>query len=260
MTFTMRNACNGLFLRSQFPAPSQVMHPNKPQFTLRSIALLLSIIGVYLAIFRVLTPEWRFLMGVATFGLGASLASMYVTRPWSRIPGWCMLFAVSLVSAWYLWRGLYPDMYYMEGWALTIVLWGGVLAGCLSMMAASLAASDRKPRSLSRCELAFVIIPFATTLLLAFQIPLRIGAAIAVPTLAQTASEPDLGAGRELPCGLYTFRLPANRGTAEKPVFYRLSRDGESAFVYSPLGIDKIVYNSGSKGRLFGDWYWIKED
>ncbi len=32
------------------------------------------------------------------------------------------------------------------------------------------------------------------------------------------------------------------------------------AFAYSESGIDDLCYNSGSKGHLLGNWYWMKED
>ena len=43
-------------------------------------------------------------------------------------------------------------------------------------------------------------------------------------------------------------------------VYFVLADHSESAFVYSPSGIADIEFNAGSKGHLFGDWYWIKED
>ncbi|MGI9242170.1 MAG: hypothetical protein ACR2RV_15330 [Verrucomicrobiales bacterium] len=43
-------------------------------------------------------------------------------------------------------------------------------------------------------------------------------------------------------------------------VFFRFRNDSESAFIYSENGIKNLCYNSGSKGHLVGNWYWMKED
>ena len=43
-------------------------------------------------------------------------------------------------------------------------------------------------------------------------------------------------------------------------VFFQFLHDGEAAIIYSESGIDELCYNSGSKGHLFGNWYWMKED
>jgi len=236
---------------------------HKPQFTLRSLVLLVTLIGAYLAIMRALEPEWRLVLAVAGVTLAISLACLVASGKTARSVRWCMLIAVSVASAWLLWLGFHPAMYYMAGFFLVIMLWGGVLMGSLIISITSLASSGSvAPGIKTREERAFLIIPLVTTLLLAFQIPLRLGAATAIPTLASKISEKDSGRSvEEQRCGLYTVRLPGRRrGRTPEQVYFVLADDLESACVYSPSGIDDISYNSGSKGRLFGDWYWIKED
>ncbi len=66
--------------------------------------------------------------------------------------------------------------------------------------------------------------------------------------------------------GLYEFSAKATNIRHQSGVdsgnqmVFILSEDIESAFIYSPEGIDNLVYNSGSKGALFNDWYWMKQD
>jgi hypothetical protein len=211
-----------------------------------------------------LQPEWRLLLTVAGVTFAISLACLTASDKTARSVRWCMLIAVSIASAWLLWLGLYPSMYYMASFSLVIMLWGGVLASCLIITITSLAISGSVARGTKTTieERALLIIPLVTTLLLAFQIPLRLGAATAIPTLASKINES--GSGRSVEqqrCGLYTVRLSGrHRGRTLEQVYFVLVDDSESAFVYSPSGIDNIFYNAGSKGHLFGDWYWIKED
>ena len=61
--------------------------------------------------------------------------------------------------------------------------------------------------------------------------------------------------------GIYSIRQQAHRRChREDRIYFTLANDSEAAFVYSPSGIDALCYNSGSKGHLSGDWYWMAED
>ena len=62
--------------------------------------------------------------------------------------------------------------------------------------------------------------------------------------------------------GVYSFFQLAQRRCSHDPerIYFRLSNDKEAGFVYSESGIDNLCYNSGSKGHLSGNWYWMAED
>jgi len=143
----------------------------KTQFTLRSLALLVTLIAAILAIMRVLEPEWRFAVAVGSATLAISSACLAAAGRTNRAVRWCLLVAVSIASAWLLWLGLHPGMYYMAGFLFAIMLWGGVLTGSLVM---AITSSDSRgsdaPGIKTTGERAFLIIPLVTTLLLAFQI------------------------------------------------------------------------------------------
>ena len=237
--------------------------PHKPQFSLRSLAILVAVIGAILALFRVLQPEWRIVTGVAIVVIFISLVSLISTqrRPSRRLSKF-FLIVVALASAWFLWLGIYPAMYYMLGLFLMLVIWFGVLMACLTLSITSFASpASSGTRVPTRVEIALLVVPFVTTLLLALQIPMRIAAINVVPTLANRVSSNQAAAAAELQCGLYSFKVPGKRRAASPDVLYfQLAKDSESAFVYSPSGIDDIHYNAGNMGRLFGDWYWICED
>jgi hypothetical protein len=179
--------------------------------------------------------------------------------------------AVSLPAAGLLWLGHHPKLYYMGGPVFVVLLWLGVAALYLCRTAISGARTFTGPAmsplraATTGFGRAFFLIPLAATLLIAFQIPLRLGFLTAWPALARLVEDagtdgvPRLAADQR--CGLYTISSTDNR-TCHVPgrLFFVFADDPESAFIYSPSGIDHLCYNAGSKGHLFVDWYWMKED
>jgi len=235
----------------------------KLQFTLRSLMLLVTLFAVMFAIMRALEPGWRVVLAIVGVFLAISAVCLAAPGKPARFVRRGMLIAVAVASVWLLWLGLYPSMYYMADIFFIFLLWCGVLLVSLMIAIKSLASSESSALGIkTKEERAFLIIPLVTTLLLAFQIPLRLGAATAIPTLESKISKEDSGGSvEEQRCGLYTVTLPGKRrGRTPEQVYFVLADDPESAFVYSPSGMDDISYNAGNKGHLFGDWYWIKED
>ena len=103
-----------------------------------------------------------------------------------------------------------------------------------------------------------------------FEAPLRVWFLTARPGLTRLVNEDALEESPKLTedtrVGLYvvsaevTNRQRAGRWDDSRLLVFILADDHESGFIYGPGGIDDLRYNTGSKGHLFGDWYWMKED
>ena len=61
-------------------------------------------------------------------------------------------------------------------------------------------------------------------------------------------------------CGIYPIRKAHRRCHRQDRIYFQFRNDGESAIIHSESGIDDLCYNSGAKGHLIGNWYWMKED
>lgn len=234
----------------------------KQQYTLRHLALAITLTCISLALMVALRPEWRLLLGLAGVVSLICAACFSAAGETNRFATRSAVVAVSIASGAILWQGLHPAMYYMLGFSLVLMLWIGVLVGCLIIMIRSTHHSDRQALVRTKREQrAYVVIPLIATLLLAFQIPLRIGAAAAIPNLASEMIKRERATFSEKRFGIYTVQLPAKRrGGSADQLYFPLADGWESAFVYSPKGPGGIIYNEGSQGHLFGDWYWIAED
>jgi hypothetical protein len=154
-------------------------------------------------------------------------------------------------------------MYYMVGVVLVIFLWFGVAAAYLirSVFVCGLTGSDRLalPRTSWLRKQMCILVPFTVTLLVACRIPLHMGFLTAWPGLTVLVEKGVLDADQR--CGLYTISA-AQRRKCHVPgrIIFILADDAESGFIYSPNGIEDLCYNSGNKGHLFGNWYWMTED
>ncbi len=192
-------------------------------------------------------------------------------RWWLRPIGWPMFTAVGMVAVWLLWLGLHPSLYYMADVFLLFYFWMAVGFAYLArtlirrFVASTVDAPATPVASAWRREAMLFSIPLIVTLLIALRVPLRIGFLTARPgltRLVETAQEgrmPQLSEDQR--CGLYTISAMANRTCHIKGrIMFILADDAEAGFIYSPNGIDDLCYNSGSKGHLWANWYWMKED
>src|SRR5262249_33648527 len=120
-----------------------------------------------------------------------------------------------------------------------------------------------------RRDALFFLIPLATTLLIGFKVPLKIGFLTALPGMTRLVDStpgdrvPRLSADQR--CGIYSISASASARFGGRPrnegrIIFILADDHEAGFIYSLNGIDDLNYNSGSAGHLFGNWYWMKED
>jgi hypothetical protein len=173
-----------------------------------------------------------------------------------------------------LYFATHPSFYYMT-WV--VCLQAQILLAVLSYIVFLIVCftSNRLPRAqFQRLHrqwqfsfIGLILIGFAV----AVQLPLRIAFLISKPALEQAISIP----------GVFTNGIPndirgLHRISAEKTnerlkwnreadvnsgkLLFVLADDSESAFIYSPNGIDDLAYNSGDCGHLIGNWYWMKED
>ncbi|MDF1837244.1 MAG: hypothetical protein P1V35_05200, partial [Planctomycetota bacterium] len=60
--------------------------------------------------------------------------------------------------------------------------------------------------------------------------------------------------------GLYHIGNAERRCHDKERIYFKFQDDSESAIIYSETGIEDLCYNSGNKGHLAGNWYWMKED
>ena len=172
----------------------------------------------------------------------------------------------STLSAIVLWEARLPGFYYLLFIFFLTFLWMGVLGFIsLRMLFALAVRRQTEQPQLLRGWRSVLLVPTLATALVAFKLPLHLGFAFAQPTLDHVI-ESDLQPGDPLAisrasAGPYTIFQQARRRCHDKDrIYFTLSNDSEAGFVYSPSGIEDLCYNSGSKGHLSGNWYWMAED
>lgn len=167
-----------------------------------------------------------------------------------------------------LYKALFPSFYYMAWIFWMLMLWGlaavAFLGHCLVLWI--IARCKRVPLPPSPLTgtgfIAGMLI--LVTLLVGFKLPLRTSFLLARPglekALAEHSDDLDQIGQRHYNFGIYSIRR-AYRGCHKKDrIYFQFRDDAESAIIYSESGIEDLCYNSGNKGHLFGNWYWMKED
>ena len=173
---------------------------------------------------------------------------------------------VSGLSAVVLWRAMLPSFYYMRFIFFLTMLWGSIsLALSIRVVIALVGTFLTKRAALWTGWRSVVLLPAVVTLLVAFKAPMHLGFAFARPALDQVIKMDFEPSGSfsisKASVGPYSIYQQANRDCHDKSrIYFTLSNDVEAGFVYSTTGIDDLCYNSGSKGHLSGNWYWMAED
>lgn len=166
---------------------------------------------------------------------------------------------------------LFPDFYYFTGGFLFIA--ASFLA--ISLLITKIALLSHLPESarqgrawkLNWKHAALALILLWTSIY--FQLPLKFGFLTIHSKLEKIAAETDPHSTNILTTDIKSllYHISATR-TNERShdrsnpakILFTFANDWESAFIYSPTGIDDLTYNSGNAGHLFGHWYWMKED
>ncbi|MEM7386338.1 MAG: hypothetical protein AAF514_15460 [Verrucomicrobiota bacterium] len=189
----------------------------------------------------------------------------------SHIPGGTVLDKISLTlvaagSGIVLYEGLFPSFYYMTWLGYLMLLWAFFAFTSLIQIIVSLAVAKWKKWPITLpAGLGFTFgWLLLVTLLIGFKIPLHASFLLAKPGLEEALAQhhddlTKIGVVSHN-YGLYQFRKADRRCHRKDRVFFQFSNDGEAAIIHSTSGIDDLCYNSGNKGHLFGDWYWMKED
>jgi hypothetical protein len=167
-----------------------------------------------------------------------------------------------------LYLALFPSFYYMVWLFFGIVLWGLVAFAYLCQaLALWLTACSKRVAmpSPGPGSSGFIIgMLVLVSLLVGFKVPLHASFLLARPGLEEALAEhsDDLDEiGRRYDnFGIYSIRKAHRPCHKKDRVFFSFRNDGEAAIIYSESGIDDLCYNSGNKGHLFGNWYWMKED
>lgn len=171
---------------------------------------------------------------------------------------------LALVSL-FLWSAR-PAFYYME-FALLILLAPLALGGIILLV--WLYRKQKKRPEFPALTPLFIltgVLLLALLVSLPFQAPMRLAFLTAKPALeeavAQWRTAGDSSTGEELTTGLYSFQGATSNPKRNPPgaLIFRFKSDHEQAFIHSPEGIENLSYNSGTKGHLIGDWYWMCED
>ncbi len=191
-----------------------------------------------------------------------SNASAWWQRPFDGFT----LTMVALGSGALLWNALFPGFYYMAWVFFVLMLWAGLaLLLFIRLLIAGIGTrSAGRPVVWSGWK-SVVAIPIVLSVVILLKLPLYAGFALAEADL-DLAVRQDQRPGDEFPLaryryGIYGIRQEAHRRCHHKDrIYFALANDSEAAFVYSESGIDDLCYNSGSKGYLFGNWYWMAED
>lgn len=167
-----------------------------------------------------------------------------------------------------LYMALFPAFYYMQ-WLFMILLLGIVTLGSLGVYTLILVLSRREATGTSARPqfhgVGFTLGMLAiVVLLVGFKVPLHASFLWARPGLEQALAEnqDDLGeiGVYSYDYGLYPIGSAARDCHHNDRVYFRFHGDSESAIIYSESGLDDLCYNSGNKGHLSGNWYWMKED
>lgn len=185
---------------------------------------------------------------------------------WQRpFDGYTLTLAALFCGA-MLWNALFPGFYYMLFAFFVITLWGGIAAvvGVRLLIAGIGNLVTGRPVVWAGWGGVMVLITVVSAVIL-LKLPLHAGFALAQADLDRAVQE-DLKPGDSFSLarsqyGIYGIRQTAHRRCHHKDrIYFALANDSEAAFVYSPSGIDDLCYNSGSKGHLAGNWYWMAED
>ncbi|MBN1256278.1 MAG: hypothetical protein JXA52_01085 [Planctomycetes bacterium] len=191
-------------------------------------------------------------------------------------PGWPLYVILGIAILWLLLFGLYPGFYYLNHMAFLCLVWCGLLLYFPLKILIQLILRNHYQVTAIKNEKAFkswiypFIILLIATVLFGFKVPLRIGFLTSRPGLERLANEMADDRTKTLSenirCGLYEISAEATnyrRNLARdknQRVALILANDHETGFIYSPDGIDDLVYNAGNSGHLLGDWYWMAED
>ena len=167
-----------------------------------------------------------------------------------------------------LYLALFPGFYYMAWFFFAMLLWAVVGIGCLFQILALQAIARFKrvalPSTAANSQCFVVGMLVLVSLLVAFKAPLHASFLLARPGLEEALAEhhDDLSQVGLVShnYGIYQFKKADRRCHRKDRVFFQFLDDGEAAIIYSESGIDDLCYNSGSKGHLFGNWYWMKQD
>ena len=169
-----------------------------------------------------------------------------------------------------LYEALFPSFYYMAWIACLIMLWGLVALAYLLQMLVLLAVARWKHVALPSSPQSgpgFIAgLLLLVTLLVAFKMPLHASFLLAKPDLEQALAEhaddlDDIGRlAKYYNCGIYPIHKAHRRCHKKDRIYFQFRNDSESAIIYSESGIDDLCYNSGNKGHLSGNWYWMTED
>ncbi|MFZ9937629.1 MAG: hypothetical protein ACO3JG_11330 [Luteolibacter sp.] len=189
-------------------------------------------------------------------------------RHWQRLIEKTTLAFAAACAGVVLYLALFPSFYYMAWIFLGMMLWAAVAAGCLFQTLALQAIARWKrvePPSSAANGHGFVFgMLVVVSLLIAFRVPLHASFLLARPGLEQALEQhhDDLGNVGLVShnYGIYQIGHAVRRCHHKDRVFFQFRNDGEAAIIYSESGIDDLCYNSGNKGHLFGNWYWMKED
>ncbi|MDF1741591.1 MAG: hypothetical protein P1U86_20680 [Verrucomicrobiales bacterium] len=188
------------------------------------------------------------------------------TIPFSkyRVPACVIPGLLALISL-FLWSAR-PAFYYME-FALLIFLvpvaiGGGIVSAWLVRQ------REKRPLFTGLKPLLLMTAVLLPALLasLPFQAPMKLAFLSAKPALEEAVAQWELTgeatAGEEITAGFYSFEGVTSNSerSPEGALIFRFKKDREQAFIHSPQGIENLSYNSGTKGHLVGDWYWMCED
>jgi hypothetical protein len=187
---------------------------------------------------------------------------------WNRLLGQCTLTLSGGLAGVVLYSALFPGFYYMDWAALMPLLWLGVvfLNGIQALVLQWMASRKRVPMpSTAKGPLRFTLwMLVLVTCLVALKVPLRASFLLAKPGLElalKNSGDHLEEVGRvSYNFGLYQIGSADRRCHEKDRVFFQFLNDHESAIIYSESGIDGLCYNSGNKGHLMGNWYWMKED
>ncbi|MCP4376209.1 MAG: hypothetical protein GY794_08565 [bacterium] len=187
---------------------------------------------------------------------------------WQRFFEQMTLAFAAACSGVVLYLSLFPNFYYMAWIFFVVMLWAVITIGCLCQALAlrTVARWKRVMLPPSRTgNLNFIIgMLVLVSVLVGFKAPLHASFLLARPGLEEALADhhDDLEqVGRIYHnYGLYQFRNADRRCHKKDRVFFQFLDDGEAAVIYSESGIGNLCYNSGNKGHLFGNWYWMKED
>lgn len=153
-------------------------------------------------------------------------------------------------------------------WIFAVIMLWGVTAFAIllqSLVLLLVAYAKRIEISALPRNLGFIVAMLTVvSLLVGFKLPLRASFLLARPGLekALTDHRKDLAqvTRGSYSFGLYRFSKADRRCHKKDRIFFQFSSDAEAAIIYSESGIHDLCYNSGNKGHLSGNWYWMKED